>query len=283
MLRSAPGFVPCSSVPSVHQEPLASVCAEENLLVAHLMSPSWNLTVPPELPKGSCFVQCGAAERRHLHRALPVPAPSGTAHRGTLLQPGIMGAVSCAVGSQCCSAPAQHLCGEGVQSCASPGPAGCLPLPIRTAAECCCGGVSCAAAFTRAWLRTELSDAELSVLDKNPHQPLRAAASPRCEQPRAEQALLLCSLRGAAGLASGGCAARGVLCACRWGSFAAPRVAQLLHSCCPHSSRLQHILQQSCQEPRSACTHGAAPTVGTCTALLWGAPPRGALWVQPQS
>lgn len=80
----------------------------------------------------------------------------------------------------------------------APGPAGCLPLPIRTAAECCCGGVSCAAAG--AWLRTELSDTELSVLDKNRHQPLRAAASPRCELHalrRAEQALLLRSLQGA--------------------------------------------------------------------------------------
>lgn len=65
-----------------------------------------------------------------------------------------------------------------------------------------------------------------SVLDKNQHQPLRAAASPRSEVHalhRAEWVLLLCSLQGAAGLALEEAVLQGaVLCVCSGGSCAAP-------------------------------------------------------------
>lgn len=245
--------------------------------------PSWNPTAPPELPRGPCSVQCCAAEPGHLHRALLVSAPSGSAHRSTLLQPGYHGCrVLCheAPVLQGPTSPHSSSVGRECRAVPAPGPAGCLPLPICTAAECCGSGVSCAAALGRARLSTELQDAELSGLDKNRRQPLRAAASPRSELRalhRAEPALLLCSRRGAAGRASGGCAATGVLCVCRGGSCTAPRVAQLLPSCRPRSPWLQHS---------RAAGGRAVPALTVLSPqwmhrTAWTAPPWGALWVRP--
>lgn len=120
---------------------------------------------------------------------------------------------------------------QGMRSCASPGP---CRLPAPPDMRCP------VAVFAVLLLGTELSHAELSVLDKNRHQPLRAAASPRSELRalhRAERALLLRSLRGAPGEA----ALQRERCVSAGGA-AVPLHCRIPAALCPC---LQHILQQS--------------------------------------
>ncbi|XP_032302373.1 muscleblind-like protein 1 isoform X1 [Coturnix japonica] len=139
-----------------------------------------------------------------------------------------------------------------MRSCASPGPCR-LPAPPDTRCP--------VAVLAVLLLGTELSHAELSVLDKNRHQPLRAAASPRSELRalhRAERALLLRSLRGAPGEA----ALQRERCVSAGGA-AVPLHCRIPAALCPC---LQHILQQSgrgCAVPAltvlSPPAHRAAP------------------------
>lgn len=162
LLRSAPGFVPCDGTLGVHQRLFVSICAQRK--VSQCSPEEESLQESHSLP--------GAAKGALYYGVLRCRAqtpPQGSAcpcsiRESSLLQPGHrhgavhsvglgMGAECCALGSPCrrvpmnclCHIPTQQLRGEGLQSCASPGPCRPPPAPdthccrvLRWQCEMCC-------------------------------------------------------------------------------------------------------------------------------------------------